>query len=127
MMLSNYSTYWASLVDAYLIITVGKPPKSRKKAKKNEKTPKNGYFIFSESQKTHLSEKSFRVLSSEVKILGLVGVSAKIKKIGPLYCISNFNKWKKVVSCDAPPSVKLCISNINNDEMDKNQNEKIVR
>ena len=63
MMLSNYSTYWASLVDDYLISTVGKPPKSRK----NEKNPKNGYFISSESQKTHLSEKAFRVLSSKVK------------------------------------------------------------
>ena len=83
MMLSNYSTYWASLVDAYLISTVGKPPKSQK-WRKNEKTPKNGYFISSESQKTYLSEKSFCVLSSKVKRLSLVGVPAKIKKIGPL-------------------------------------------
>ena len=62
----------------------GKTPKKSKEGEKNEKTPKNEYFISSESQKTQLSEKSFRVLSSKVKRLSLVGVSAKIKKIGPL-------------------------------------------
>ena len=45
MMLSNYSTYWASLVDAYLISTVGKPPKSRKKAKKTKKHLKMGILF----------------------------------------------------------------------------------
>ena len=63
----------------------GKTPRNSKKGEKNKKTPKNGYFISSESQKSHLSEKSFRVLSSKVKRLSLIGVSAKMKKIGPLY------------------------------------------
>ena len=68
------------VIQLFRYTTVGKPPKIRKKAKKT----KNGYFISSESQNTHLSEKSFRVLSSKVKRLSLVGISAKIKKIGPL-------------------------------------------